>query len=377
MAKSITPNKIKQNNRSLIYRYIYENGPSSQQDICYHLQLSRPTVTTNLNALEQEGLIQKIGLIETEFVGRKATAYAIVSDFRVGIGVEILNQKVKMIAVNLYGEKIERRVFDIPYENTDAYYKAVCEQILCFKNELGISDQQLLGIGFAMQALISPDQHTVVYGKILSCTGLSITAFTKYIPYPCTFIHDADSAAIAELWLSPELKDAFYLSISTHLGAAMISDGKILSGKHGHNATIEHIGIQENGKTCYCGKTGCAETLCSLSALLHQQETLRDFFLHVRRKEAPYVVRWEQFLTDLARVINFVHLIFDTDFILGGYLAAYLCKDDLAFMYQKIRQMASFEEQENFLCISKMPKHNISIGAALPYIRSFFNQMQI
>lgn len=377
MAKSITPNKIKQNNRSLIYRYIYENSPISQQDICYHLQLSRPTVTTNLNALEQEGLIQKIGLIETEFVGRKATAYAIVSDFRVGIGVEILNQKVKIIAVNLYGQKIERHVFDILYENTDAYYKAVSEQILCFKNTLKISDNQLLGIGFAMQALISPDQQTVVYGKILSCTGLSITAFTKYIPYPCTFIHDADSAAISELWLSPELKDAFYLSISTHLGAAMISDGKIISGKHGHNAIIEHIQMQEDGKICYCGKQGCAETLCSLSALLYEQETLRDFFLHVRNQETPYVMRWEQFLTDLARVINFVHLIFDTDFILGGYLAAYLCETDLAFMYEKIRQMTPFEEQENFLYISKMPKHNISIGAALPYIRSFFNQMQI
>lgn len=377
MEKSITPNKIKQNNRSLIYRYIYENSPVSQQDISYHLQLSRPTVTSNLTALEHEGLIQKIGLIETEFVGRKAAAYAIVSDFRVGIGVEILNQKVKIIAVNLYGQKIERRVVDLMYENTDAYYQAVCEQILDFKNTLGISEQQLLGIGFAMQALISPDQQTVVYGKILSCTGLSITAFTKYLPYPCTFIHDADSAAISELWLSPELKDAFYLSISTHLGAAMISDGKILSGKHGHNATIEHIQMQTDGKTCYCGKKGCAETLCSLSALLNEQETLRDFFLHVRSQEVPYVARWEQFLTHLAQVINFVHLIFDTDFILGGYLAAYLCETDIAFLHQKIQQLTPFTEQSNFLRISKMPKHNISIGAALPYIQMFFSQMQI
>lgn len=377
MAKSITPNIIKQNNRSLVYRYIYENSPSSQQDISYHLQLSRPTVTTNLNELEQDGLIQKTGLIETEFVGRKATAYAIVPDFRMGIGVEILNQKVKIIAVNLYGEKTGRHVFDIPYENTDAYCKAVCQQILRFKDTMGISDHQLLGIGIAMQALISPDQQTVIYGKTLSCTGLSITAFTKYLPYPCSFIHDADSAAISELWLSPELKDAFYLSISTHLGAAMISDGKILSGKHGHSATIEHIQMQEGGKTCYCGKKGCAETLCSLSALLHEDETLSDFFQHVRNQETSYVVRWEQFLTDLSRVINGVHLIFDTDFIIGGYLAAYLCEADLTFMYEKIRQMTPFEEQDDFLYISKMPKHNISIGAALQYIRAFIAQMQM
>ncbi len=377
MGKSITPNKIKQNNRVLIYQYIYENSPVSQQDISYNLHLSRPTVTSNLTAMESDGLIQKSGLIDTEFVGRKATAYTIVPDFRVGIGVEILRQKVKIIVVNLYGQKIDRRVLDIVYENTDAYCKTVCEQILDFKNALGIFDHQILGIGFAMQALISPDQQTILYGKILSCTGLSITAFTKYLPYPCTFVHDADSAAISELWLSPALKNALYLSISTHLGAAIISDGKILSGKHGHSATIEHIPIQPNGKTCYCGKSGCVETLCSLSALLNEKETLSDFFMHVRNQENSYVVRWEQFLTNLAQVINLVHLIFDIDFILGGYLASYLQETDIVFLHEKIRQITPFEEQSDFLCISKMPKHNISIGAALPYIQTFFNQMQV
>ena len=105
MKKSITPNQIKQNNRRLIYDYIYENRNVSQQDISYNLHLSRPTVTTNLTALENDGLIQKSGLIDTEFVGRKAAAYSIVPDYRISIGVEILKNEVKMIAVNLYGEK--------------------------------------------------------------------------------------------------------------------------------------------------------------------------------------------------------------------------------------------------------------------------------
>ena len=51
MKKSITPNQIKQNNRSLIYHFIYENKNVSQLDITYHLHLSRPTVTANLSAL--------------------------------------------------------------------------------------------------------------------------------------------------------------------------------------------------------------------------------------------------------------------------------------------------------------------------------------
>ena len=94
MKKSITPNQIKENNRNLIYQYIYRNPRVSQQDISYELHLSRPTVTTNLSSLEEDGLITKNGQIDTEYVGRKAAAYTIVSDYRVGIGVEILKKEV-------------------------------------------------------------------------------------------------------------------------------------------------------------------------------------------------------------------------------------------------------------------------------------------
>ena len=60
MKKSITPNQIRENNRYLIYQYIYRKEKVSQQDIAYDLHLSRPTVTTNLSSLEEDGLINKI-----------------------------------------------------------------------------------------------------------------------------------------------------------------------------------------------------------------------------------------------------------------------------------------------------------------------------
>lgn len=166
--------------------YIYEKRKVSQQDISYDLRLSRPTVITNLNVLESEGMIRKSGQIDTEFVGRKAAAYSIVSDFRVSIGVEILRKEIKMIAIDLYGDKIDRLVFEIAYENQDSYYRAICDKILEFKELLHVADAQLLGIGFSMQGLVSPDRKTIVYGEILGCTGITIEAFTKYLPYACS-----------------------------------------------------------------------------------------------------------------------------------------------------------------------------------------------
>lgn len=377
MAKSITPNQIKQNNRSLIYHYIYKKRKTSQQEISYELHLSRPTVTANLADMETDGLIKKNGLIDTEYVGRKAAAYSIVPDYRISIGVEILKKEIKMIAVSLYGEKIGRAAFDITFERKEPYFETVCRKILDFKNTLGIRDEQILGIGFAIQGLAAPDGQTILYGKILSCTGLSVSEFSCHLPYPCTFIHDADSAALSELWVSPELSDGFYLSLSRHLGAAIISRRIILSGKHGHNSTIEHIQMRPGGAKCYCGRHGCMETLLSLESLLKENETLDDFFRNVRGGDSSASGRWNRFLTDLADAVNMLHLVYDTNFILGGYIAQYLCADDLDFLYERIQQLTPFTEPHDFLLISKMPQHSITIGAALPYIQAFLNNPNI
>ena len=119
------------------------------------------------------------------------------------------------------------------------------------------------------------------------------------------------------------------------------------------------------------------ETLLSLTSLLEEHENIEDFFTNVRRKEPSFLKRWNTFLTDLARAINLLHLIYDIDFILGGYIAPYLCEEDLAFIHEKIQQMTPFEEPQDFLLISKMPKHNITIGAALPFILEFLNNSGI
>lgn len=374
MKKSITPNQIKENNRDLIYHYIYANRKVSQQSIAYDLHLSRPTVASNLALMEADGLIRKNGQMDTGLVGRKAAAYSVVSDYRIGIGVEILKKEVKMIAVDLYGEKLCSSSFEISYENRELYFREVCEEIIRFKNYLGVRDEQILGVGLAMQALVSPDQRMLIYGEILSCTGLTIDVFTRYLPYPCSFIHDADSAAISELWVSPELKDGVYLSLSRHLGASIISKRKLLSGKHGHSATIEHIQMEPEGEVCYCGKRGCVDTLCSLKALLGE-ESLEEFFKKLDQKDAAAVSRWEKYLFYLAKTINMLHLIYDTDFILGGYLAPYLKERDIVYLHDEIQKMTPFPEERDFIRISKMPKHNITIGAALPYIQKFLSQI--
>lgn len=374
MAKRITPGQIKKTNRQQIYDHIYQNEKVSQQDISYALHLSRPTVAANLAELEESGLIYRNGQLDSDQIGRKAVAYSIVPDFRIAIGVEIMADKVKVIAVDLYGRKIRRAVLDMNFRHQELYYKGLCTRVLEFIASLQIPDEKILGIGIAMQGLVSADNGTVVYGLILKCSGMRIDAFTRYLPYPCSFIHDSDGAALSELWSSPELTNAVYLSLSQHLGGSIITKRQIMTGKHGHTATFEHITMRPKGEMCYCGNRGCAETLCSTTALLGDEDP--DFFFEqVRNGTSGYVKRWHTYLKNLARLIELLHLVHDVDFILGGHLAKYFTSEDIRFLYNEIRRDCPFEENDDFILISKMPSHNITIGAALPYIQSFLEDI--
>lgn len=372
MTNKITPNSIRKNNRKQIYDYIYAEGRVSQNDIVSALRLSRPTVTTNISELEEDGMIFKDGQQSSDQIGRKAIVYSVVSDYRIAIGVELTRRHVKIISVDLYGRKIDRVVYDINFDNSESYYNQVSDLIIEFADSRNISPEQVLGVGIAMQSLVSPDGSTIVYGEIMKCTGLTIEVFRKRLPYKCTFIHDPDGAALSELWVSPELDDAIYLSLSEHLGASLILGRNVSTGKSGHSATFEHVQYDPNGEKCYCGKTGCFETVLSMHSLLGDEDA-EAFFSECRKTGTAESQKWRSYLHILAELIGAIHLVIDVVFILGGHLAPYFTEEDIRVLYDEIRKDCPFGETDDFILISKMPSHNINIGAALPYIKEYLD----
>ena len=377
MQFSITPGQIRQNNRLLIYHLIYNKKKISQLEICAELHLSRPTVGGLLAQLEESGLIRKEGTIASEMAGRKAAAYTITENYRIAVGVEIRKEEFKILAVNLYGDLLDSVIISLEYHNADFYYKELSDAVRDFLSALKVSHTQVLGIGIAMEAILSPDGSQVIYGRLLENTRLSVTAFSKYLRYPCTLMRTVNCAAAAELWASPDLENALYLSLSEHLGAAAISGRSILTGKHGHSTSVEHLQMRPGGKRCYCGRNGCMETLCSLSSLLRQGENAEDFFRKVRDKDSAALSRWNDYLTDLSSCINTLHLIYDTDYILGGTLARYLTSDDVQVLYQKLALLSPYTETSDYLSISSIPLHDPIVGAALPYIWSFLGNSDL
>jgi len=81
--------------------------------------------------------------------------------------------------------------------------------------------------------------------------------------------NDANCFALAEAhWgivrrQAPDARMVFGIIMGTVVGGGIVIDGKIWSGRHGIGGEWGHNFLDESGGPCYCGKTGCVETVIS------------------------------------------------------------------------------------------------------------------
>lgn len=86
---------------------------------------------------------------------------------------------------------------------------------------------------------------------------------------PVVIANDANCFALAETHWGvvkekfPNVRTVFGVIMGTGVGGGIVIDGKIWNGLHGIAGEWGHNFLDESGGPCYCGKTGCVETVIS------------------------------------------------------------------------------------------------------------------
>ena len=369
---------IKLKNLSDVYSFIYQHPSCPKQMIANELGISLPTVSQHLNTLLDASLIKTCGRLDST-VGRRAVAYQVEALARIAIGIELLPHRATIVALNLYGKVIAREKISLDFAPTDDYFISLKNTVRNFMNTNHYKEDTVLGIGLGVQGLISPDGKSFTYGEILNSTGLRLDTFANAFRFPCKLIHDAECACYSELWEQRDLSDAIYISLGQHLGGAVLIDGKLQVGATGKSGTFEHMTLVPDGLTCYCGKKGCAECYCSGHALLgsdaddiHQE--LDNFFEKKAAGDTDCLTRLDHYLSDVAVLINNLHMVLETPVILGGHIASYFTDEDLDLIREKVAARSTFDSNVTYILSGKCKKDAVAIGAAVPYIQSFTEQ---
>ena len=333
------------------------------------------TVSQNLNALEQDGLICRDGYFESTG-GRKAQVIQIVTDVKIAIGIGLLKNMFHLAAVDLYGEAMAMDTIALPYENTAEYYAELAQNIEKFIDKNGYDRDRILGVSIATQGIISPDGSVVTYGAIMHNTEMKLSDFTSRIPYPCHLEHDSKSAAYLELWNHFDLNDAVVFLLNRNLGGAVIMNHHVHRGSFMHSGAIEHMCIDPNGPLCYCGSHGCLETYCSANSLeAAAGMSIKEFFPVLREGKSDNLnAIWQDYLKHLAFAMRNLNMIIDSPIIISGYLAPYLVPEDLNMLLHLINENNPFTLTADQLLVGTHGQYTPAIGAALHYINRFVHE---
>ncbi|HLY71454.1 MAG TPA: ROK family protein [Puia sp.] len=135
----------------------------------------------------------------------------------------------------------------------------------------GLSPQ---AIGLGTPGVLDPMLQTM---KNCNSTALNGKPLKKdvedILQMPVVLANDANCFALAEThWgivkeKAPDAKMVFGIILGTGVGGGIVINGKVWTGCHGIGGEWGHNFLDESGGACYCGKTGCVETIISGPAL--------------------------------------------------------------------------------------------------------------
>jgi len=370
MRKTTANLAIKKQNRTDIYQLLRNSLSLSRQDIVQQLQLSLPTVTKNLLELEQEGLIAESGSISNTG-GRRAKTYSIVRDAKIAIGLDITRHHVSAVSIDLTGTIIATERRSILFERSDSYYQKLGELVEAMVASCPRGSNQVLGVGIGVPGLISADNSEVVYGEILHFTGSTCEEFSKHFDFPAALYNDANAAGFAELWSGTDKDNAFYIMLSNNIGGAVWINGQSYCGETLKSGEVGHLVLEENGKPCYCGQSGCVDCYLAATELSkYTDDNLASFFERLESGDQICDAIWQTYLSYLARTVSNVHILFDCPIILGGYVGGYI-EPYMSQLIQKVERKSSFSYPGQYVKCCTYKKEAIAAGSALHFIDSF------
>ncbi len=374
VTSSINTMKVKQINKNNVYKFIYKEGFTSKLQTVSQLQMGLSTVSQNIKALEEEGLIQRNGTLESTG-GRKADMFEIVRTARISIGIGILKAGTLIVAIDLYGTVLYSATLDLVFESTTDFYKKLAYDLEQFIEANGIDPNIILGVSVATHGIISSDGQYVSYGVLMNNSDMRLSHFDEYIPYPCHIEHDCKAAAYLELWNHEEIDNAILLLLNRNFGGSLIINKAVHRGDHMHAGAIEHMCINKDGPLCYCGDRGCLDTYCSAQAIeVFTGLDVQTFFEQLRAGDPKCVRFWEDYLDKLAFAIRNLSIIIDGYIIISGYLAPYFIKSDVDYLH-KASSPTPFPIAKSQFIVGNYGLYTCAAGAALYYVNQFIESI--
>ncbi|MET3576199.1 ROK family transcriptional regulator [Bhargavaea ullalensis] len=311
-------------------------GSTTRTEIARRLSLSKPTVSTIIAELIEEGWIVETGSGEASASGgRKPVNLRFNPKKAYCIGVDIGGTKVAVGVTDLKGELESYRTFPTQEHLERDLFGTIREKVEEMKKELSIGDGQILGLGAGVPGVTNVQTGVVEEAPALRWKNFPVRMkLEELFPFPVYVDNDVNIGALGEHWkgLGRDKRNLIFIAVGTGIGSGIILNGQLFRGSHysageigymvtdrtlskKYEASFEGYGFLES-------MAGGTSVGISLSRRLGRPVSAREAFELYRSGDPAAVEELGTALQHLGIAIaNYVSILDPELIILGGGLA--------------------------------------------------------
>lgn len=188
------------------------------------------------------------------------------------LGIDIGGTKITIAALDNAGHIAARTTFET--RSTRGFEVCLAELLEHIRRVLTVahwSVHTISGVGIGCTGPVDPQRGTIHNPYTLpGWDGADIVSpLRNTLAVPVYLENDADTAALGEFQFGAGrgTNPLVMITLGTGIGGAALTDGRIYRGMNGEHPELGHIPVALDGAPCYCGISGCWESIASGTAI--------------------------------------------------------------------------------------------------------------
>ncbi len=263
---------IQRERMNAILRAVLETPRATRGHLASLLGLSPSSIVKYTKVLIDKGLIRESDREESTG-GRRSS----VLELNPAAGLEIV---LLLEATTVRGSLLDISGRALAEEAAPARQGMPREELLAaifglvdvLLSRAGACEGRILGIGIGLGGHIDPAagiSHEYLYARDWYDVPLRRLVEDRYA-FPCYLVNDANACALGERYRGMGVGVDHFLCvwIGEGIGMGIVVNGELYQGGSSYAGEFGHVHAVDGGVLCYCGHSGCLETVCSQQSIL-------------------------------------------------------------------------------------------------------------
>ena len=311
---------IRDINSHLVLETVLNDGPISRAAISAKLGLTKATISAIVADLIDKKLLREIGSDDTS-LGRKPILLEFCKENGHIVSIDLGVDSISAFTSDLKGNDCGLKQFPNNYTR-DNIISGLIYIINSSLDELPETPFGLAGIAIGIHGVTNGNE--IIFAPYYDYTGLPFAdMLSDHFSVPVVLENEANLSVVGERCFCFNKPNMIGLSVHSGVGAGIIINGELYTGREGSAGEIGHTIINVNGRECPCGNHGCLEQYASERVILNSyaeiknidKVTIEEFTLAYNSGDKIAAELLDQFVRYISVAINNLLNTFNPDVI--------------------------------------------------------------